>query len=53
MPDPDTTLPLEVRKPTGMGVFLTREMTDEVTYRRTADGNELTLVKQYSHEGGR
>lgn len=42
---PDTTLPLEHRPLGGMGVFLTRELTDAVTYRRTRDGNELTLVK--------
>jgi serine/threonine-protein kinase RsbW len=53
VPDPDLSLPLERRPFHGMGVFLTRELTDEVTYRRTARGNELTLVKQLkSNEGG-
>jgi serine/threonine-protein kinase RsbW len=44
--DPDTSLPLERRPLGGMGVFLTRELTDAVSYRRTEDGNELTLVKE-------
>jgi serine/threonine-protein kinase RsbW len=46
VPDPDTSLPLERRPLGGMGVFLTRELTDAVSYRRTDDGNELTLVKK-------
>lgn len=46
-PIPDTTLPLEKRRPGGMGVHLIRHLTDEIRYRRTPDGeNELTLVKQ-------
>ena len=46
LPAPDTTLPLDRRPLGGMGVYLARELTDAVTYRRTADGNELTLVKE-------
>ena len=46
LPAPDTTLPLDKRPLGGMGVFLARELTDAVTYRRTSDGNELTLVKE-------
>jgi serine/threonine-protein kinase RsbW len=46
LPSPDITLPLEQRPLGGLGVFLTRELMDEVTYRQTSEGNELTLVKQ-------
>lgn len=41
VPPPDTSQP----RVTGMGVLLTRELTDAMAYRRTDDGNELTLVK--------
>lgn len=53
VPDPDTTLPLDQRPLGGMGVFLTRALTDAVKYRRTKEGNELTLVKDcIDHEEG-
>jgi len=46
-PIPDTTLPLEKRRPGGMGVHMIRHLTDEIRYRRTPDGeNELTLIKK-------
>jgi serine/threonine-protein kinase RsbW len=48
-PPPDLTLPLEERRPGGLGIYLMRKFTDRVTYRVTADGsNELTLVKKPS-----
>jgi anti-sigma regulatory factor (Ser/Thr protein kinase) len=44
---PDLGLPLERRPFGGMGVHLTRELTDEVRHRRPdGGGNELTLVKR-------
>lgn len=46
LPAPDTALPLAERPLGGMGVFLARELTHAMTYRRTVDGNELTLVKE-------
>jgi serine/threonine-protein kinase RsbW len=56
VPRPDLDLPLERRPLGGMGVHLTRELTDEATYRRPEGwGNELTLVKKIGsagHEGG-
>lgn len=53
VPHPDITLPLERRPLGGMGVHLTRQLTDEMTYRKTEGGNELTLVKQgISSQGG-
>jgi serine/threonine-protein kinase RsbW len=45
-PGPDLSLPLERRPPGGMGVYLARELMDEMTYRQTDEGNELTLVKE-------
>ena len=43
---PDITVPLNERKYGGMGVHMMRSLTDEMTYRVTADGwNELILVK--------
>ena len=46
-PPPDLTLPLEERRPGGLGIYLMRKFTDTVTYRVTSDGsNELTLIKK-------
>ncbi len=52
LPDPDTTLPLDRRPFHGMGAFLTRQLSDEVTYRQTDNGNELTIVKRYRDNAG-
>jgi serine/threonine-protein kinase RsbW len=47
IPTPDLTLPLEQRPLGGMGVYLTLQSMDEVTYRMTPQGgNELLLVKK-------
>ena len=47
VPPPDLTLPLEERRPGGLGIYLMRQFTDTVTYRVASDGsNELTLVKK-------
>ncbi|MEK7784657.1 MAG: ATP-binding protein [Chloroflexota bacterium] len=47
LPDPDLTLSLEDRPVGRMGVFLTRQLVDAVTYRLTSQGgNELTLTKK-------
>lgn len=52
VPRPDLDLPLERRPLGGMGVHLTRELTDEATYRRPDGwGNELTLIKRIHSEG--
>lgn len=48
-PTPDITIPLEQRRPGGLGIHLAREMTDEMRHRLTArGGNEVTLVKTFS-----
>jgi anti-sigma regulatory factor (Ser/Thr protein kinase) len=46
-PPPDITLPLELRKPGGMGIHMMRNFVDEMIYHEDADGvNELALVKR-------
>jgi anti-sigma regulatory factor (Ser/Thr protein kinase) len=46
VPTPDLGLPLDQRPFGGMGVYLTRRLTDRVTYRVTPQGgNELSLTK--------
>lgn len=42
--DPDLQPDLTTRKIGGMGVFLIRNMTDEVAYRRAGDRNILTMT---------
>ena len=47
VPAPDLTIPLEERAPGGLGVFLIRQIMDELIYRRQPDGgNELTMIKR-------
>jgi serine/threonine-protein kinase RsbW len=46
LPSPDTTASLDKRALGGMGVFLARDLMDSVTYQRTKEGNELTLMKE-------
>ena len=50
--DPDTTLALERRPLGGMGVYLSKQLTDGLIYRQTSTGNELTLTKRFSRTGG-
>lgn len=42
-PDPDTALALEQRQPGGLGIFMIRQLTDEVSYRREEGRNVLTI----------
>ena len=47
-PAPDTSLPLELRKPGGFGIAFIRELTDEMVYSSgEPDGNRLTLIMHY------
>lgn len=53
VPAPDTTAPLASRPLGGMGVHLSRVLTDDMTHRILPDGgNELTLVKRLTVRRG-
>ncbi len=50
---PDVTLPLHARRPGGLGIYLMRQFTDEMTYRLLPDGrNELRLAKRANFQTG-
>jgi len=54
VPEPDLNVPLEERPVGGLGVFLIRQMVDEMRYRAGIQGgNELTLIKHMGYEGNR
>jgi serine/threonine-protein kinase RsbW len=42
--EPDNAVPLDKRKPGGLGLLLVRRMTDEVRYSRDGERNVVTLV---------
>lgn len=46
--DPDITLPLEEREIGNLGIFITKKIMDEVSYKRVNDKNILTLKKWLS-----
>jgi serine/threonine-protein kinase RsbW len=46
VPAPDVTLPLDERPLGGLGIYLSKKVMDEVQYRITDSGNELTLIKK-------
>ncbi|MDE6518721.1 MAG: ATP-binding protein, partial [Acetatifactor sp.] len=43
--DPDITLSAEEREIGGLGIFMVKQIMDEVTYRRTDGKNVLELAK--------
>ena len=45
-PEPDVDAALDERKVGGLGVFLVREVSDEMHYRREDGKNRLTIVKR-------
>lgn len=45
VPDPDVTASVEERPIGGLGVFLVRQLMDDVTYARVHDRNRLTMRK--------
>lgn len=45
---PDPTLPENILKPSGRGLFLIRTLVDEIALRRRAPGMELVMVKRRS-----
>lgn len=51
IPPPDLSLGLEQRRPGGLGVYMVRQLVDQIQYRAPAEGgNELMLVKYLSKE---
>ena len=44
--DPDVTLPADERGTGGLGIFMTKKITDEVRYERDGEKNVLTLIKK-------
>ena len=53
-PPPDLTLPLERRRIGGLGIHLTRQFSDSMTFCTTSEGgNELTLRKKVKREGNK
>lgn len=49
LPAPDLSQSLEERPTGGMGVWLIRQMMDEIDYRRDGNYNRLRLVKRWSY----
>jgi serine/threonine-protein kinase RsbW len=45
VPEPDIEAPIEDRKIGGLGIFIIRNIMDEVSYNREGDRNILTLIK--------
>ena len=45
-PEPDVGAALDERKVGGLGVYLVREISDEMHYRREDGKNRLTIVKR-------
>jgi anti-sigma regulatory factor (Ser/Thr protein kinase) len=43
---PDVTASLEARGVGGLGVYLVRQMMDEVSYQRLGTRNQLTMTKR-------
>jgi anti-sigma regulatory factor (Ser/Thr protein kinase) len=46
-PDPDVSLPLEKRRPGGLGVFLVKRLADEISYSRSNGRNHLRFRKGF------
>lgn len=45
-PPPDVTLPIEQRRVGGLGIYLVRQLMDEVQYHRIEGVNRLTLRRR-------
>ena len=46
-PDPDLNLPLDDQPVGGLGIFLMRQYTDNMEYRRENEKNIVTLTKKF------
>ncbi|MFC1617188.1 ATP-binding protein [Candidatus Margulisiibacteriota bacterium] len=47
---PDVNAPIEERPIGGLGIYLAKQLMDEVTYQRVGDTNVLTLIKKIKGE---
>jgi serine/threonine-protein kinase RsbW len=45
-PEPDVSLPLEQRRPGGVGIHLVRKLMDRLEYTRTDGRNRLVITKR-------
>ena len=45
-PVPDVTLPIEQRRVGGLGIYLVRQLMDDVRYERAGEVNRLTLRRR-------
>ena len=50
MPDPDITLSVEEREIGGLGIYLCKQLMDEVTYRYEDGCNILTMKKNIAQQ---
>lgn len=50
MPDPDITLSVEEREIGGLGIYLCKQLMDEVTYRYEEGCNILTMKKNIAKQ---
>ena len=48
LPPPDVSVPLEQRRPGGLGIHLARNLLDGLTYSRIGGRNRLELRKDLS-----
>lgn len=46
-PDPDVTLSAEERAVGGLGIFMTKKMMDDISYRYVNGKNNLTIKKMF------
>ncbi|HAP49744.1 MAG TPA: ATP-binding protein, partial [Porphyromonadaceae bacterium] len=49
IPDVDPTLPVEERPIGGLGIFMMRQLTDSINYKRLDEHNVTRLRKKYSN----
>lgn len=45
-PSPDLSLPVQARPVGGLGIYLLRQLADEIAYQRRDGFNELTITKR-------
>jgi len=51
LPPPDISLPLEERTAGGLGVYIAKNLMDEINYKQSKSGeNQLTLIKKINQQ---